>query len=161
LNDVADETVGEYPEAGVGEDVEALEAGSVAGSAVEFVEESVAHSADEADEADEAAEADAADEAVADQSDQSDDAGEGAGDEPTDHWGEAPDDDEDDVDEDGQPTRMVPRPLGQAPLLDSDPLPATRPGMLRPRTAEDRAGFSLPAQRPAFELDPNAPADIA
>lgn len=49
------------------------------------------------------------------------------------------------------------RPLGSAPLLDSEPLPATMPGMLRPRHGED---FSLPAQRPAFELGPETPADI-
>jgi arginase len=49
------------------------------------------------------------------------------------------------------------RPLGAAPLLDSDPLPATRPGMLRPRTGE---GFSLPTQRPAFDIGPGEPADI-
>jgi arginase len=51
------------------------------------------------------------------------------------------------------------RPLGSAPLLDSEPLPATRPGMLRPRPAEE--GFSLPAQRPAFDVGPGEPADIA
>ncbi|MEV4638706.1 arginase family protein [Actinoplanes sp. NPDC049548] len=49
------------------------------------------------------------------------------------------------------------RPLGSAPLLDSEPLPATMPGMLRPRPVEE---FSLPAQRPAFELGPEKPADI-
>jgi arginase family enzyme len=49
------------------------------------------------------------------------------------------------------------RPLGAAPLLDSDPLPATMPGRLRPRRADD---FSLPAQRPAFEIGPETPADI-
>jgi arginase len=56
------------------------------------------------------------------------------------------------------------RPLGSAPLLDSEPLPATRPGMLRPRPAEDprtSEGFSLPAQRPAFDVGPGEPADIA
>ncbi|GLW28988.1 hypothetical protein Areg01_19280 [Actinoplanes regularis] len=46
----------------------------------------------------------------------------------------------------GQPARVAPavpevrlltRPLGSAPLLDSDPLPATRPGMLRPRPPAD------------------------
>jgi arginase len=79
---------------------------------------------------------------------------------------------------------FIARPLGQAPLLDSKPLPATRPGMLRPRLADDDPaegpavnqlgvedlpgedfpaidGFSLPVQRPAFELDPGSPADIA
>jgi arginase len=48
------------------------------------------------------------------------------------------------------------RPLGSAPLLDSKPLPATMPGMLRPRQIED---FTLPAQRPAFEVGPEQPAD--
>lgn len=62
------------------------------------------------------------------------------------------------------------RPLGSAPLLDSEPLPATRPGMLRPRrpeASEDEAvaphtseGFSLPAQRPVFDAGPGEPADI-
>jgi hypothetical protein len=52
------------------------------------------------------------------------------------------------------------RPLGNGPLLDSEPLPATRPGMLRPRQPD---GFSLPAQRPrpAFDIGPEEPADIA
>ena len=49
------------------------------------------------------------------------------------------------------------RPLGQAPLLDSEPMPATMPGMLRPRPIED---FTLPVQRPAFEIGPEAPADV-
>ncbi|AGL20538.1 arginase/agmatinase/formiminoglutamase [Actinoplanes sp. N902-109] len=49
------------------------------------------------------------------------------------------------------------RPLGSAPLLDSRPLPATMPGMLRPRPVEE---FSLPAQRPAFEIGPEEPADV-
>jgi hypothetical protein len=63
------------------------------------------------------------------------------------------------------------RPLGSAPLLDSEPLPATRPGMLRPRRAEasedepgaahSSDGFSLPAQRPAFDAGSGEPADIA
>ncbi len=56
--------------------------------------------------------------------------------------------------------RRVARPLGQAPLLDSEPLPATRPGMLRPRAPEERDSFSLPVQRPAFELGSDEPADI-
>ena len=56
--------------------------------------------------------------------------------------------------------RLVARPLGQAPLLDSKPLPATRPGMLRPRVPEERDSFSLPVQRPAFELGSDEPADI-
>ncbi|GIE83980.1 arginase [Actinoplanes regularis] len=33
--------------------------------------------------------------------------------------------------------RLLTRPLGSAPMLDSDPLPATRPGMLRPRPPAD------------------------
>ncbi|GAB2573433.1 hypothetical protein Aab01nite_19950 [Paractinoplanes abujensis] len=57
------------------------------------------------------------------------------------------------------PVRLVPRPLGSAPLLDSEPLPATRPGMLRPRV-NDEEPFSLPAQRPAFDLGSGAPADV-
>jgi hypothetical protein len=59
---------------------------------------------------------------------------------------------------DGIPVQPVSRPLGSAPLLDSQPLPATRPGLLRPRTVD---GFSLPAQRPAFDVGPGEPADIA
>jgi arginase len=59
--------------------------------------------------------------------------------------------------EPGRP--IVPRPLGAAPLLDSEPLPATRPGMLRPRAADAR--FSLPAQRPAFDSGSEEPADIS
>jgi hypothetical protein len=56
------------------------------------------------------------------------------------------------------------RPLGQAPLLDSDPLPATRPGMLRPRTNGARPGGdgpTLPTQRPAVDAGSGEPADIA
>jgi arginase len=53
---------------------------------------------------------------------------------------------------------LVPRPLGSAPLLDSKPMPATRPGMLRPRIAGD--SFSLPTQRPAFDIGPESRADI-
>jgi len=59
---------------------------------------------------------------------------------------------------------FIARPLGQAPLLDSTPLPATRPGMLRPRPVDDHPAedsFSLPAQRPAFDLGSGSPADIA
>jgi arginase len=75
--------------------------------------------------------------------------------------------------------RFLSRPLGSAPLLDSEPLPATRPGMLRPRRSEssdddastgataananaaaDGGGFSLPAQRPAFDAGSGEPADI-
>jgi arginase len=97
--------------------------------------------------------------------------------EPTDHWSEAdtadlhsdPDADEpdpaepgSDADDDG-PGEFTRRPLGSAPLLDSEPLPATRPGMLRPRSTEEPRphGFSLPAQRPAFDVGSGEPADIA
>ena len=58
---------------------------------------------------------------------------------------------------------FIARPLGQAPLLDSAPLPATRPGMLRPRPVDDHPAedsFSLPAQRPAFDLGSGSPADV-
>jgi arginase len=66
--------------------------------------------------------------------------------------------------------RLLGRPLGSAPLLDSEPLPATRPGMLRPRRPEtdddqagarDTEGFSLPVQRPVFDIGSDEPADIA
>jgi arginase len=57
-----------------------------------------------------------------------------------------------------QELRPASRPLGLAPLLDSEPLPATRPGMLRPRQND---GFSLPSQRPAFDIGPEEPVDIA
>jgi hypothetical protein len=66
--------------------------------------------------------------------------------------------------EDDEPARasLVQRPLGSAPLLDSDPLPATRPGMLRPRPQPEPVdGFSLPVQRPAFDIGPEEPADIS
>lgn len=56
-----------------------------------------------------------------------------------------------------EPAEPPLRPLGAAPLLDSRPLPATMPGMLRPRPTEE---FSLPVQRPAFELGPETRADI-
>jgi arginase len=70
-----------------------------------------------------------------------------------DRWSDA------DVDQPGEDDlRPGTRPLGSAPLLDSAPLPATMPGMLRPRQAE---GFSLPAQRPAFDIGPEEPADIS
>ncbi len=106
---------------------------------------------------------DAADEAAEEQAD------EPAPEEPTDHWteaeaeaeAEADSDDDADSDADGEAggeLPIVPRPLGSAPLLDSEPLPATRPGMLRPRPREE--GFSLPVQRPAFDLGPEEPADI-
>ncbi|NMO55980.1 arginase [Actinoplanes sp. TBRC 11911] len=62
-----------------------------------------------------------------------------------------------------EPGGFARRPLGSAPLLDSEPLPATRPGMLRPRAPEEPRphGFSLPAQRPAFDVGSGEPADIA
>ncbi|RZU49889.1 arginase [Krasilnikovia cinnamomea] len=67
--------------------------------------------------------------------------------------------DEDEPLREGEETiRPASRPLGAAPLLDSEPLPATRPGMLRPRQVD---GFTLPAQRPAFDIGPGEPADIA
>lgn len=53
--------------------------------------------------------------------------------------------------------RAATRPLGSAPLLDSKPLPATMPGMLRPRAADE---ITLPTQRPAFEVGPEQPADL-
>ena len=61
------------------------------------------------------------------------------------------------------------RPLGVQPLLDSEPLPATRPGLLRPRTADSPRGaeprrsdgFSLPVQRPAFDIGADDPADVS
>jgi arginase len=63
--------------------------------------------------------------------------------------------------------RPAARPLGQAPLLDSEPLPATRPGMLRPRPANgSHPGpfadpFAVPTQRPAVDAGSGEPADIA
>ena len=51
------------------------------------------------------------------------------------------------------------RPLGKHPELDSEPLPATRPGMLRPRQPDE--GFTLPPHRPAFDIGEEKPADIA
>ena len=62
-----------------------------------------------------------------------------------------------DVRDDEAEVRGATRPLGSAPLLDSKPLPATMPGMLRPRSVEE---FTLPAQRPAFEVGPEQPADL-
>jgi len=62
-----------------------------------------------------------------------------------------------DAGDDEAEVRGATRPLGSAPLLDSKPLPATMPGMLRPRVAEE---FTLPAQRPAFEVGPEQPADL-
>jgi arginase len=75
--------------------------------------------------------------------------------EPADHWSDAHADVDHPSEDDLRPGT---RPLGSAPLLDSEPLPATMPGMLRPRPAE---GFSLPAQRPAFDIGPEEPADIS
>jgi hypothetical protein len=92
------------------------------------------------------AEVDAADDPGA-----AEDAGPVPGDEPPDR-DQLGDDDADFV------VGAATRPLGAAPLLDSKPLPATMPGMLRPRTVEE---FSLPAQRPAFEVGPEQPADLA
>ena len=60
-------------------------------------------------------------------------------------------------DESDEHVRRAERPLGSAPLLDSKPLPATMPGMLRPRGVD---AFTLPAQRPAFDIGPGEPADI-
>ncbi|MGK5678904.1 arginase family protein [Actinoplanes sp. URMC 104] len=81
--------------------------------------------------------------------------------EPMDHWGEGTAEPATEGDDEERSARMVPRPLGSAPLLDSEPLPATRPGMLRPRTAaEEPEPFSLPVQRPAFELDSETAADV-
>ncbi|AEV88292.1 arginase [Actinoplanes sp. SE50] len=46
---------------------------------------------------------------------------------------------------------LLSRPLGSAPLLDSEPLPATRPGMLRPRTPADPPAVGAAAvPRPGF-----------
>jgi hypothetical protein len=79
--------------------------------------------------------------------------------EPTDQNEDDSADDEPEPEPDAD--RLITRPLGQAPLLDSKPLPATRPGMLRPRSPEQPSdGFSLPVQRPAFDLGPGEPADI-
>jgi arginase len=47
--------------------------------------------------------------------------------------------------------RLLSRPLGSAPLLDSEPLPATRPGMLRPRPpADPPAAGAFPSHTPQF-----------
>jgi arginase len=84
---------------------------------------------------------------------------------PADHWPDADFHADADADADADSDRPGDddlrrgrRPLGSAPLLDSEPLPATMPGMLRPRQAD---GFSLPAQRPAFDIGPEEPADIS
>jgi arginase len=77
---------------------------------------------------------------------------------PADQWPDAEFHPDADADRPGgDDLRRGSRPLGSAPLLDSEPLPATMPGMLRPRPAD---GFSLPAQRPAFDIGPEEPADI-
>lgn len=91
-------------------------------------------------------------ESTDDGSDADGDAGPGPADDP------GADGDEAGEDDDQAELRAATRPLGPAPLLDSKPLPATMPGMLRPRAAED---FTLPAQRPAFEIGPEQPADLA
>jgi hypothetical protein len=83
----------------------------------------------------------------------------------SDHLADLEPEDDTEPDEHAERTglRLLSRPLGSAPLLDSEPLPATRPGMLRPRATEDgRNGetFSLPIQRPAFDVGSDAPADI-
>ena len=57
-------------------------------------------------------------------------------------------------DHDDHEQHPVERPLGSAPLLDSEPLPATMPGMLRPRPID---AFTLPVQRPAFDAGPEHP----
>ena len=78
---------------------------------------------------------------------------------PADRWPDAADLElaSADAGDDEAEVRGATRPLGSAPLLDSKPLPATMPGMLRPRVAEE---FTLPAQRPAFEVGPEQPADL-
>lgn len=51
--------------------------------------------------------------------------------------------------------RLLSRPLGSAPLLDSEPLPATRPGMLRPRPpADPPAAGAFTLHRPPFGQPP-------
>ncbi|BCJ42593.1 hypothetical protein GCM10010168_06650 [Actinoplanes ianthinogenes] len=55
--------------------------------------------------------------------------------------------------------RLLTRPLGSAPLLDSEPLPATRPGMLRPRPpADPPAAGALTLHTPG--LGPAGPAGV-
>ena len=133
------------------------------------------HDADAAEPADRWAEAEGAD--AAEPTDRWADA-EGSDEaEPAEHYAdasEAPSDAEGSEDTDAEqpngdgeagdgPGGFARRPLGSAPLLDSEPLPATRPGMLRPRAPEEPRphGFSLPAQRPAFDVGSGEPADIA
>lgn len=56
--------------------------------------------------------------------------------------------------------RLFTRPLGSAPLLDSEPLPATRPGMLRPRPpADPPAAGALTSYPPG--LGPAGPMGVA
>ncbi|GIF03059.1 hypothetical protein Asi03nite_05970 [Actinoplanes siamensis] len=51
--------------------------------------------------------------------------------------------------------RLLSRPLGSAPLLDSEPLPATRPGMLRPRPpADPPVAGAFTAHTPGFDEVP-------
>jgi arginase len=47
-------------------------------------------------------------------------------------------------------------PVGVRPLLESEHLPVSAPGKLRPRSVD---AFTLPIQRPAFEPGPVTPAD--
>jgi arginase len=47
-------------------------------------------------------------------------------------------------------------PVGVRPLLESEHLPVSAPGKLRPRPVD---AFTLPIQRPAFEAGPVTPAD--
>jgi arginase len=56
---------------------------------------------------------------------------------------------------DAGPGEPAPDAAGAGP--DSEPVPATMPGTLRPRPVE---GFTLPAQRPAFDLGPEEPAEV-
>ncbi|GAA4592344.1 arginase [Actinoplanes octamycinicus] len=64
------------------------------------------------------------------------------------------------LDEEPAGIRLLPRPLGSAPLLDSEPLPATRPGMLRPRPpADPPAAGALTLHTPGF--GPAGPTGVA
>jgi hypothetical protein len=67
---------------------------------------------------------------------------------------EQPQPDQDQPDQDRSEQHRRERPLGSAPLLDSAPLPATMPGMLRPRPVD---AFTLPVQRPAFDAGHDTP----
>lgn len=53
------------------------------------------------------------------------------------------------------------RPLGLTPLLDSPPLPATRPGILRPRRPEVAGDEPSAPQRAVFGSGPGEPAEFA